>query len=254
MPNDSTYVIAGAGLAGAVAAQTLREHGYDGPLTLIGDERDRPYERPPLSKDYLRGKTDREAIYVHPPNGYREHDVQLRLGQLVSGFDPAAHAVTLADGSRLSYAKLLLTTGSSPRHLARPGAELDGVHYLRRVGDSDRIKDALGLASRIAVIGAGWIGLETAAAARAAGVQVTVLETAQLPLLRVLGPEMAQVFADLHRAYNVDLRCGVRVEEIAGTDGHADGVCLGDGSQIRADAVIVGVGVSPLRTLWPRTT
>jgi 3-phenylpropionate/trans-cinnamate dioxygenase ferredoxin reductase component len=245
MATHSTYVIAGAGLAGAKAAQTLREHGYDGPLTLIGDEHDRPYERPPLSKDYLQGKVDRETIYVHPSAWYAEHDVQLRLGQLVTSIDPAAHAVTLADGTRLGYAKLLLTTGSSPRHLAIPGGDLDGVHYLRRVGDSDQIKDAFNLASRVAVIGAGWIGLETAAAARAAGVQVTVLETAQLPLLRVLGQEMAQMFADLHRSNAVDLRCGVRVDEIVGTDGRADGVRLADGSQISADAVIVGVGIVP---------
>jgi 3-phenylpropionate/trans-cinnamate dioxygenase ferredoxin reductase component len=245
MPIDSTYVIAGAGLAGAKAAQTLREQGFDGPLTLIGDENDRPYERPPLSKDYLQGKAERETIYVHPSTWYLEHDVQLRLGQSVTDIDPTAHTVTLADGSHLGYAKLLLTTGSSPRHLPTPGDNLDGVHYLRRVEDSDRIKDAFGFASRVAVIGAGWIGLETAAAARAAGVQVTVLETAQLPLLRVLGPEIAQVFADLHRGHDVDLRCGIRVEEITGSHGRADGVRLGDGSQIPADAVIVGVGIMP---------
>jgi 3-phenylpropionate/trans-cinnamate dioxygenase ferredoxin reductase component len=245
MPTHSTYVIAGAGLAGAKAAQTLREQGYDGPLTLIGDEHDRPYERPPLSKDYLQGKADRETIYVHPPTWYPKHDVQLRLGQLVTSVDRAAHTVMLADGSRLGYAKLLLTTGSSPRQLTIRGADLDGVHYLRRIGDSDRIKEAFDLASRVAVIGAGWIGLETAAAARAAGVQVTVLETAQLPLLRVLGPEMAQVFADLHRTKAVDLRCGVRVEEITGTAGRADGVRLGDGSHVPADEVIVGVGIVP---------
>jgi 3-phenylpropionate/trans-cinnamate dioxygenase ferredoxin reductase subunit len=153
--------------------------------------------------------------------------------------------VALADGSQVGYAKLLLATGSSPRLLAVPGADADGVLYLRRAADSDRIKAILGSASRIAVIGAGWIGLEAAAAARTAGVEVTICETAGLPLLRVLGPEVAQVFADLHREHGVDLRFGVQVAEITTADGRASGVRLADGSHIEADAVIVGVGIVP---------
>jgi 3-phenylpropionate/trans-cinnamate dioxygenase ferredoxin reductase subunit len=212
---------------------------------LIGDESERPYERPPLSKGYLLGKDAREQIYVHPPQWYAEHDVDLRLGTAVTAVDPAAHKVTLADGSRIGYAKLLLTTGSSPRRLPVPGADLDGVLYLRRVEDSDRIKDAFRFAKRAAVIGAGWIGLETAAAARAAGVEVTMLETAELPLLRVLGPEVARVFADLHRDHGVELRLGVQVAEITGSAGTADGVRLADGTRIDADVVVVGVGIVP---------
>ncbi|MFF5973464.1 NAD(P)/FAD-dependent oxidoreductase [Streptomyces sp. NPDC012769] len=245
MATNSAFVIVGAGLAGAKAAQTLREEGFDGPVVLLGEEGERPYERPPLSKGYLLGKDERETVYVHPSQWYAERDVDLRLGTTVTAIDPAGHEVALADGSRLGYAKLLLTTGSSPRRLPAPGADLDGVHYLRRLSDSDRIKEALRSASRIVVIGAGWIGLETAAAARTAGVEVTVLETAELPLLRVLGREVAQVFADLHTDHGVDLRCGVKVAEITANGGHANGVLLADGSRIDADAVIVGVGITP---------
>ncbi len=246
MAADTTYLIVGASLAGAKAAQTLRGQGFDGPIVLIGDERERPYERPPLSKDYLQGKAEREKIYVHPKGWYAEHDVDLRLGETVVAVDPGAHEVTLASGDdRIGYGKLLLTTGSTPRRLPVPGGDLDGVLYLRRVADSDRIKDTFRSASRVAVIGAGWIGLETAAAARIAGVEVTILESAELPLLRVLGREAAQVFADLHRDHGVDLRFGVQVAEITGSGGRASGVRLADGTLIEADAVIVGIGITP---------
>ncbi|MGH3475619.1 MAG: NAD(P)/FAD-dependent oxidoreductase [Nocardioidaceae bacterium] len=242
---DTTYVIVGASLAGAKAAQTLRRDGFDGPLVLIGDEGEPPYARPPLSKEYLMGETPRERIYVHPPAWYADHDVDLRLDTEVTSIDPAAHEVTLADGSRVGYAKLLLTTGSSPRRLPIPGADLDQVHYLRRVGDSDRIRDMFAAISRLAVIGGGWIGLETAAAARAAGVEVVVLEAADLPLLVALGPEVAEVFAKLHRDHGVDLRVGVQVAEITSHEGKVSGVRLADGTHIEAEAVMIGVGITP---------
>ena len=245
MNTNAAYVIVGASLAGAKAAEGLREQGYDGPVVLIGEETDRPYERPPLSKDYLLGKADRETMFVHPLAWYAEHDIDLRLGARVTGLDPATHEVTLADGSRIGYAKLLLATGSTPRHLTITGAAAGSVLYLRRVGDSDQIKATFATASRVAVIGAGWIGLETAAAARSAGVEVTILEAAELPLLRVLGREAAQVFAGLHRDHGVDLRFGVQVAEITASDGLADGVRLADGTHVPADAVIVGVGITP---------
>ena len=245
MTTDATYLIAGASLAGAKAAEALREEGFDGQVILIGEESERPYERPPLSKDYLLGKADRETIYVHPEPWYAEHDVDLRLGTTVTGVDPRSHRVTLADGTSLRYTKLLLATGSSPRRLPVPGADQDGVLYLRSVQDSDRIKEAFGTAARVAVIGGGWIGLETAAAARAAGVEVTVLEAAELPLLRVLGRQVAQIFADLHRNQGVDLRGGVGVQEITSQNGTATGVRLADGSIVQADAIIVGVGITP---------
>ena len=214
-------------------------------MILIGEETNRPYERPALSKDYLTGKAERESIYVHPEGWYAEHDVELRLGVAVTSIDPSAHEVLLGDGGRVGYSRLLLATGSSPRLLPVPGADLDGVLYLRRVEDSDRIRQAFQAAKRVIVIGAGWIGLETAAAARNAGVEVTVLETAELPLLRVLGREVAQVFADLHRDHGVDLRLGAGVAEITGADGRASGVRLSDGSQLSADVVIVGIGITP---------
>jgi 3-phenylpropionate/trans-cinnamate dioxygenase ferredoxin reductase subunit len=242
---SAAHVIVGASLAGAKAAEALREEGFGGPIVLIGEETERPYERPPLSKDYLLGKAERDTVYVHPPTWYTEHDVDLRLGTQVTGVDPAGREVTLADGSRMGYAKLLLATGSSPRRLPVPGADADGVLYLRRVGDSDRIRAAFQDASRVAVIGAGWIGLETAAAARAAGVEVTVLEAAELPLLRVLGREVAEVFAGLHRENGADLRFGVQVAQITVSGGRADGVELADGTRIPADVVIVGVGITP---------
>ena len=242
---SAAHVIVGASLAGAKAAETLREEGFGGPIALIGEEEERPYERPSLSKDYLLGKAERETIYVHPQAWYADHGVDLRLGTLVTRVDPLAHEVTLADGSLIGYGKLLLATGSAPRRLPLPGADAEGVLYLRRVGDSDRIRTTLQTATRIAVIGAGWIGLETAAAARSAGVEVTVLEAAELPLLRVLGREVAESFAGLHREHGVDLRFGVQVAEITGSGGQADGVRLADGSHIPADAVVVGVGITP---------
>jgi 3-phenylpropionate/trans-cinnamate dioxygenase ferredoxin reductase subunit len=244
MTSDSTYLIAGASLAGAKAAEALREHGFTGPVIMVGDETEPPYERPPLSKDYLLGKAERDAAYVHPPQWYPEHGVELRLGVAVTGIDPAAHQARLSDGGTLPYGKLLLATGSSPRRLSIQGAGQHGVLYLRTMADSDAIKAAIATASRVVVIGAGWIGLEVAAAARLAGTEVTVLEAAELPLLRVLGPEVARVFADLHRRQGVDLRLAAQVSEITG-GGHVTGVRLADGSHIAADAVIVGVGVTP---------
>jgi 3-phenylpropionate/trans-cinnamate dioxygenase ferredoxin reductase subunit len=245
MAANEALVIAGAGLAGAKAAETLRAEGFGGPVVLIGDESERPYERPPLSKDYLMGKAERDSIYVHPHDWYREHDVDLRLGAAVTGIDRERHEVTLADGSRVGYGKLLLATGSSPRRLTVAGAGLSGVHYLRTAGDSDGIRQAFQSAERVAVIGAGWIGLEAAAAARTAGAEVAIVEMAELPLLRVLGREVAEVFAGLHLSNGVDLRMNAGVAEIAGAGDRVSGVRLSDGSHIPADAVVVGVGITP---------
>ncbi len=245
MATDTTYLIVGASLAGAKAAEALRTGGFDGRLIMIGAEPDRPYERPPLSKDYLLGKAERDSIYVHPRQWYADQDVDLRLGIAATGIDRAGHQVTLADGSRVGYSKLLLTTGSAPRRLTVPGADLDGVLYLRSVQDSERIRAAFQDASRVIVIGGGWIGLETAAAARLSGAEVTVLEVAGLPLLAVLGAQVAQVFADLHRDHGVDLRTGVHVAAITGSGGRADGVRLADGSHVAADVIIVGIGIAP---------
>lgn len=244
MTNDTSFVIVGASLAGAKAAEGLREEGFDGRISLVGDERERPYERPPLSKDYLQGRSEREKVFVHPEAWYSEHDVDLRLGTTVTAIDRHVQQVSVSGGGHISYDKLLITTGSSPRRLDVPGAELAGVHHLRSIEDAEQIKTAFGRASSVVIIGGGWIGLETAAAARAAGLDVTVLEYAELPLLRVLGREAAQFFADVHREHGVDLRCQVQVSAITGGDA-ATGVRMDDGTEIAADLVLVGVGITP---------
>jgi 3-phenylpropionate/trans-cinnamate dioxygenase ferredoxin reductase component len=244
MTTQPSFIIVGGGLAGALAAETLREEAFDGRITLLGEEQQRPYERPPLSKDYLQGKADRDTIFAHPEPWYADHAVELCLGTAVTSLDPAAQTVTTASGVQLGYDKLLLTTGSTPRRLSVPGADLDGVHYLRSVDDSERIKAGFAQAHRVAIIGAGWIGLETAAAARNAGVDVTLLERSELPLLHVLGPT-APIFADLHRDHGVDLRSQVAVAELSGRNGAVTAVILSDGSRIDADMVLVGVGITP---------
>jgi 3-phenylpropionate/trans-cinnamate dioxygenase ferredoxin reductase subunit len=245
MSSSETYLIVGASLAGAKAAEALRDKGFDGRIVLIGAEQHLPYERPPLSKGYLAGSSVREKVYVHPENWYAEHGIELRLNQTVSRIDRDARRVELADGTQLGYDKLLLTTGARPRTLSLPGADADGVHLLRTLDDCDALRELLARISRLVVIGAGWIGLEVTAAARQAGVEVTVVESAPLPLLRVLGPEVAQVFADLHIQHGVDFRFNASLTEIRTSDGRATGVTLDDGTAIEADAVLVAVGVAP---------
>ncbi len=225
-----TFAIVGAGLAGARAAETLRAEGFDGRVVLFGAEAHRPYERPALSKGYLQGTA--EAPFVHPAEWYAQQDVDLRLGTRVTALDPAAHEVETADGDRLRYTKLLLTTGSSVRRLADAAT-------LRTLDDSDRLRAALRPGARVVIVGAGWIGLEVAAAARVAGAEVTVLEQAPAPLLAALGPEMAAVFARLHVEHGVDLRCGVTVRAVK-----SDAVLLDD-ETIPADLVVAGIGVTP---------
>lgn len=240
-----TFVIAGASLAGAKAAEALRHQGFTGRIVLVGQETELPYERPPLSKGFLTGRTTLDRLYVHPRSWYAQNAIELRLGTAATSLDLAARRVQLSDGTALDYDKLLITTGSSPRELRVPGAGLSGVHTLRTISDSERIRTAIADGGPLAIIGAGWIGLETAAAAREAGVSVTVIEAAELPLLRVLGPKLATVFADLHREHGVDLRLSTGITEITGSDGSVTGVRLVDGTQISASAVLVGVGVQP---------
>jgi 3-phenylpropionate/trans-cinnamate dioxygenase ferredoxin reductase component len=240
-----SFIIVGGGLAGAIAAQTLREEGFDGKIALLGQEQNVPYERPPLSKDYLQGKADRESIYVNPEPWYTEHGVELRLNDAVTSLDPAARTVITAGGAQLRYDKLLLATGSKPRRLNVPGADLEGVYYLRNVEDSDRIKIEFARAKRVVIIGAGWIGLETAAAARAAGLDVTLLVSGDMPLQRVLGPEVAPIFAELHRSHGVDLRYRTTAAELIERRGAVTGIILSDGTKIDADMVIVGIGAAP---------
>ncbi|MCX4513857.1 FAD-dependent oxidoreductase [Streptomyces sp. NBC_01619] len=240
-----TFVVVGGGLAAGKAVEALREHGHRGPLLIIGNEQERPYIRPPLSKGYLLGKEERDSIFVHPEDWYSEHEVDLLLGTSVKAVDPQAKEVELDDGRRVPYAKLLLATGSSPRPLSVPGADLENVLYLRRVEQSERLKEVFTKGAKIVVIGDGWIGLETAAAARTAGAEVTVLGHSELPLLKVLGREAAEPFAGLHKDHGVVLRPNTQVESITGTDGRVDGVTLADGTHLAADAVVVGIGITP---------
>jgi NADPH-dependent 2,4-dienoyl-CoA reductase/sulfur reductase-like enzyme len=237
--------IVGGGLAGAKTAEALRDHGYEGDITIVGAERHLPYERPPLSKAYLAGEAGFESAVVHPQDWYTDNAVALRLGTRAISLDTASRLVSLDDGDDLPYDRLVLATGSVVRRLPLPGADAAGVHYLRTVEDSDAIRSVFGPGRRLAIIGGGWIGLEVAAAARGAGTSVTVIEALDQPLLNVLGAELAAVFAGLHRANDVDLRLGARIASIETDDGHATGVRLESGETIQADAVVIGVGVAP---------
>ncbi|MDQ6714644.1 MAG: FAD-dependent oxidoreductase, partial [Actinomycetota bacterium] len=237
------YVIVGAGLSAAMAVEELRTAGHDGEIIVFGSESHLPYERPPLSKGYLLGNDPIESAFPHDAQWYADQQVELRPGTAVTAIDPAAHTVTAAGGVQ-PYAKLLLVTGASPRRLAMADDSGAPTTYLRTIEDSDRVKQAIGAGSRVAIIGGGWIGLEVAAAARMAGCGVTVLESLELPLLRVLGPEMAQVFADLHREHGVDLRTTVSVTQVR-ADGSTAVVQLEDGDVVTADLLVVGVGVAP---------
>ena len=245
MPSGPTFVIVGAALAGARAAEALRTEGFEGQILLIGHEPHYPYERPPLSKGYLLGTEDRDSFVVHEQAWYAEHRVDLRLSTGVTAIDRDLRQLTLSTGETVGYDKLLLTTGATPRLLTVPGATANGVLYLRSVDDSDRLRETLSSASSVVIVGSGWIGLEVAAAARTAGVATTVVSQEELPLLAVLGPEVAPVFAELHREHGVDLRLGVEVERVLVSADGVTGVRLADGTELAADAVIVGIGVNP---------
>jgi 3-phenylpropionate/trans-cinnamate dioxygenase ferredoxin reductase subunit len=244
MTASATFVIAGAGLAGAKAAETLRAEGFTGRVVLIGAEPHRPYERPPLSKGLLLGTAATDSVYVHEPDWYDRHTVELRTGTTVEAVDRTGRRVRLGDGTDIAYDRLLLATGASPRTVPIPGARLDGVLQLRTLADSGRIAAAVHEGTRLVIIGAGWIGLEVAAAARARGAAVTVVETAALPLHRVLGDRLARYFADLHTGHGVEFRFGAGVREIRGTT-TVSHVVLNDGTLLPADTVLVAVGAVP---------
>jgi 3-phenylpropionate/trans-cinnamate dioxygenase ferredoxin reductase subunit len=237
-----TFVIVGASLTGAKAAESLRAEGFDGQIVLLGAEPDRPYERPALSKGYLQGKKERDTVFVHPESWYAEHQVDLRLGTVVAELDRGAHQVRTATGETIRYDKLLIATGASPQHLPVPGGE--SAHYLRTLSDAERLRAAVRGGGRVVVVGAGWIGLETAAAARSFGAHVTVVEPQPTPLHAILGPELGNVFARVHRDHGVHLRLGTGVTEI-----RPDGVVTATGEVLPADAVAVGVGARPATRL-----
>jgi NADPH-dependent 2,4-dienoyl-CoA reductase/sulfur reductase-like enzyme len=243
---NEKFVIVGAGLAGASAAETLRSEGFDGSIDLIGAEPHRPYIRPPLSKEYLSGKDELEKAFVHPEDWYATNNVNLRTGTTASSVDKVAHTVTLSDGESIHYDKLLLTTGSSPRRLPLPGTDLDGVYYLRTLDDSKALHSILEAGGkRLVLIGSGWIGMEVAATAKTLGNDVTILERDPIPLAVALGDDLGQMFADVHEKQGVILRMSLTVASIVGADGRVTGVRIDGGEVVPADLVLVGIGAIP---------
>ncbi|GAB38038.1 MULTISPECIES: NAD(P)/FAD-dependent oxidoreductase [Gordonia] len=241
----TTIAIVGGGLAGAKAAEALREQDFDGDVVIFGVENELPYERPPLSKEFMQGSKDLPEFTVHDTDWYLDQRVEFRPGTRIEKVDAAAKTVSLPDGTTLTYDKLLLATGSSSRVIDLPGADSSGVHYLRTIDDARAIRETLTEGSRLAIVGAGWIGMEVAASARERGVEVAIAEASKLPLLRALGPEVAQIFADLHREHGVDLRTEVKVAEITTENGVATGLRLADGDTIAADTVLIAAGAVP---------
>ena len=244
MPDLNTHVIVGGGLAGAKAAEALRTEGFEGRIVLLAAESEAPYERPPLSKDYLRGESPRENARVHPEGFYADHDIELRTGTTVTSVDPKAREVQLADGERIPYARLLLATGARPRRLAIPGAELDGVLTLRELADADALRARLHDVAHLVVIGAGWIGAEVAASARQIGSEVTVVERTEVPLQHIIGREIGGFYGDIHRDHGVELLANAGLKAFAG-ESRVERVELDDGRAIDCDLVVVGVGVTP---------
>ncbi|MER5291764.1 FAD-dependent oxidoreductase [Streptomyces pharetrae] len=251
---DQTFVIVGGGLAGAKAAETLRAEGFNGRVILICDERDHPYERPALSKGFLLGKEERESVFVHEPAWYAQHDIELHLGQTVDRIDRAAKTVRFGeDGTIVRYDKLLLATGAEPRRLDVPGTDLAGVHHLRRLAHAERLKGVLTHLGRdnghLVIAGTGWIGLEVAAAAREYGAEVTVVGPDPTPLHGVLGPELGQLFTELHREHGVRFHFGVRLTEIVGQDGVVLAARTDDGEEHPAHDVLAAIGAAPRTAL-----
>jgi 3-phenylpropionate/trans-cinnamate dioxygenase ferredoxin reductase subunit len=238
-----TFVIIGGGLAGVRAAEAAREAGYDGAIVVVAAELELPYNRPPLSKGFLRGEESRGDIVEQPRDWWSEHDVELREGVTATALDLRAGRVELADGSPLAFDHVLLATGSEPRRL-RGAPELEGVHVLRTVADSEALREALQPGRRVGIVGASWIGCEVAASARQRGAEVVLMDPLELPLQRVLGRELGALFRDLHAGHGVDLRLGSGVDGLLG-DGRVSGVRLEGGDVVECDAVVVGIGVAP---------
>jgi len=242
--SQQTFVIVGASLAGAKAAEELRERGFDGRVILIGAEGERPYERPPLTKDYLRGESEREKAYVHSSDFYEQHEIELLTGPTVTAIDSAGSTIALDDGRELKYDRLLLSTGAEPRRISVPGAELEGVHYLRTLADCDVLRERLDAGGRVAVVGAGWIGSEFAASARQRGLEVTLIDPLALPNERIFGPEIGGFYRDVHMKHGVELVLGEGVEALEG-DRDVERVRTTTGRVIDCDFAVIGIGVSP---------
>jgi 3-phenylpropionate/trans-cinnamate dioxygenase ferredoxin reductase component len=242
-----TLAVVGASLAGARVVEGAREAGFDGRIVLIGDEATPPYERPPLSKAVLRGEASPDTARVHPDDFYRDHDIEV-VTERVADLDPVARDLELANGDRIPFDTVVLATGASPRRLAVAGAGLAGVHHLRTIDDAVRLRDAVRGASRVVVIGAGWIGSEVAASARQMGADVVLVDPAAVPLQRVLGRTVGAAFRDLHADHGVELRLGTGVAALRGTKA-VEAVILDDGRVEAADVVVAGIGVTPCTEL-----
>jgi 3-phenylpropionate/trans-cinnamate dioxygenase ferredoxin reductase component len=239
-----TFMIVGASLTGAKAAEELRERGFDGRVVLLGSEPERPYERPPLTKDYLRGESPREKAYVHEESFYAERDIELVTGTTVASIDTGASRVTLDDDRELSFDRLLLATGAEPRRIPVPGADLGGIHYLRTLADCDALRDRLDAGGRVVVVGAGWIGSEFAASARQRGLDVTIIDPLTLPNERIFGPEIGSFYRDVHAQHGIELALGEGVEAFEG-DVAVARVRTSAGRAIECDFAVVGIGVVP---------
>jgi 3-phenylpropionate/trans-cinnamate dioxygenase ferredoxin reductase subunit len=243
----TTFVIVGGGLAGAKAAESLRAEGFDGDVVLFGSEPERPYERPALSKGYLLGKDTRDSVFVHPADWYAQNNVDLRTGVTVAMVDPAAHLVTF-EGGTIAYDKLLLATGSSARRIDIPGAGLGNVFYLRTLPESEALRAAFTPEARVVIVGAGWIGLEAAAAARTAGASVTIVAPQASALYQQLGPELGAKFTELHRSHGVEFRFGESAAELRAAgpgSGQVGSVVTTSGAELPADVVVAAIGIVP---------
>lgn len=239
-----TLVVIGGGLAGAKAAEGARSAGFDGRIVLVAEEAHAPYERPPLSKGVLRGEKEPDTTEVGGEEFVKKNSIDLITGVPAESIDVEARKVRLGNGDDIAFDRLVLATGARPRRLDLPGADLDGIYYLRTVDDSLRLRAAITGAKRVAVIGGGWIGTEVAASARQMGADVVVIDPAPVPLQRVLGAEMGEVFRRLHTEHGVTIRSGAGVTELRGSN-RVEEVVLEDGSTERADVVVVGIGVLP---------
>jgi 3-phenylpropionate/trans-cinnamate dioxygenase ferredoxin reductase subunit len=239
-----TIAIVGASLTGAKAAQELRDQGFDGRVVLIGDEHELPYERPPLTKDYLRDEQPRDKTRVHEEGFYDQHDIELLTGVTVTAIKPSEQRILVDGDKEFRYDRLLIATGAEPRKVDLAGADLDGVHYLRTLADCDALRHRLAAGGKVVVVGAGWIGAEFAASARQRGLEVTVIEPATVPLERVLGNELGAFYRDVHETHGVEMRMQTGVEAFEGAQSVA-AVRTRDGQSIACDFVVVGVGVIP---------
>jgi len=247
-------VIIGAGQAGYQCAESLRLEGYEGTITLVGEESHLPYQRPPLSKDYLLGQTNAERILYRPKEFYEQSRVTLELSARVQSIDPAQKTVTLADGRALSFEALILATGARVRKLPIAGGEEpDGICYLRTLDDVDDIGARLETVQNVIVIGAGFIGLEFASVARKLGKKVTVLEAMERVMARVVQPELSLFFADLHKSHGVEIMSSAKITKILVKDSHVCGVKTNSGQELEADLVVVGIGVLPNQELAEQT-